>query len=128
MVSFFPALEIVHQRFSVRGLHEGEDSSHKHDQAEYNTQVEVGLILFFVFLDGVTKEAEESTEPEEEGEDTGHLFDEEAVPGTGSLVGKSVGSVLLLGFLDLFGGHSVLRIGIQILAELNLTPSLFSLN
>jgi hypothetical protein len=120
------ALEIVHQSCSARGLHEGEDSSHKHDQAEYNTQVEVGLILFLVFLDGVTKEAEESTEPEEEGEDTGHLFNEEAVPWNGSLVGKSVRSVLIIGFLGRFGGHSVNRMGIQIFAELNLTPSLFS--
>lgn len=106
------ALEIIHQRFSVRGLHEGEASSHKHDQAEYNAQVEVGLILFLVFLDGVTKEAEESTEPEEEGEDTCHLFDEEAVPRTGCLVGKSVRSVLILGFLDLLVAHSVLRVGV----------------
>jgi hypothetical protein len=58
------SLEIVHERFGGRGLCEGEASSYEHDEAEHNTQVEVRLIFLLVFLNGKTKEAEESSKPQ----------------------------------------------------------------
>jgi len=120
------SFEIVHERLSRGGLCEGEASSDEYDEAEYNTQVEVRLILFLVFLNGETKEAEESTEPEEEREDTSHLLDEEAVPWDGSLIGESVRTVSLGRLKGLGGGESVLDVSAEMLGELNFTHALFS--
>jgi len=57
------SLEIIHERFGGGGLVEGEASSNEYDEAEYNTKIEVRLILFLVFLNGETNETKDTTEP-----------------------------------------------------------------
>jgi len=120
------SLEIVHERLSGRRLVEGEASGDEHDEAEHDTQVQVGLILLLVLLNSESEETEESSEPQKQGEDTGHLSDEQAVPWDGSLVGQFVGSVLFERRKSLGLSESLLGVGAQIIAELDFTHSLLS--
>ena len=57
-------------------------------------------------MNTVTDEAEEATEPKEEGEETGQVMDEEEVPWDCFLLGESVISDLSMFLLSLLGSES----------------------
>jgi len=110
-------LEIIHEGGSLGGLHVGEDTGEEHDDSEHDTEVQVSLV-FLVFLDGVSNETEEGTEPEEEREETSLLFEEDAIPWLGFLLGEGVFTILSEGLGGHSSGQTLGLIGLELLAEL----------
>jgi hypothetical protein len=109
-------LELSHHLSGLGGLHVGEDTRKEGNDGKDDTEPQVGSI-FLIGLDTVTNEAEEGSEPKEEGEETGELVEEEAVPWDSLLLGESVHTVLRLGSKSCGGSQTGVFVGVEFLGE-----------